>query len=151
VSSSPAGAKLEGVQTKLSEGNIMSALTDKYGPVYIRAQELGGTNLAANEENGHMTISGTLPTKHAVNQVWDKAKQIDPDLGDGDLTLNFSAARSDIYGEYEVQSGDTLSAIAKEVTQGKLSYQKIFEANRDQLSDPDKIQVGQKLVIPNFD
>lgn len=129
----------------------MSTLTDKYGPAYILAEKLGGTNLAATEENGHITISGTLPTKYAVNQVWDKAKQIDPGLDDGDLTLNLAAARSDIYGEYEVQSGDTLSAIAKEVTNGKLSYQKIFEANRDKLSDPDKIQVGQKLVIPNFD
>lgn len=129
----------------------MSTLTDKYGPAYILAEKLGGTNLAATEENGHITISGTLPTKYAVNQVWDKAKQIDPGLDDGDLTLNLAAARSDIYGEYEVQSGDTLSAIAKEVTNGKLSYQKIFEANRDKLSDPDKIQVGQRLVIPNFD
>src|SRR5215510_10437630 len=105
----------------------MSALTDKYGPVYILAQELGGTNLAANEENGHITISGALPTKHAINEVWDKAKEIDPGLDDGDLTLNFTAARSDIYGEYEVKSGDTLSAIAKEVTHGKLSYHQIFE------------------------
>jgi nucleoid-associated protein YgaU len=129
----------------------MSTLTDKYGPVYILAEKLGGTGLAANEENGHITISGTLPTKYAVNQVWDKAKSIDPDLGDGDLTLNFTASRADIHGEYEVQSGDTLSAIAKEVTGGKLNYNHIFEANRDKLSDPDKIQVGQKLVIPNFD
>jgi nucleoid-associated protein YgaU len=128
----------------------MSALTDKYGPVYILAEQLGGTGLAANEENGHITISGTLPTKHAVNQCWDKAKQIDPGLDDGDLTLNFAAARADIYGEYEVQSGDSLSKIAQHVTGGKLSYQQIFEANRDKLSDPDKIQVGQKLVIPNF-
>jgi nucleoid-associated protein YgaU len=129
----------------------MSALTDKYGDVYILAEKLGGTGLAANEESGHMTISGTLPTKHAVNQVWDQAKQIDPGLDDGDLTLNLSASRSDIYGEYEVQSGDTLSKIAKELTGGKLTYQQIFEANRDKLSDPDKIQAGQSLVIPNFD
>ena len=40
------------------------------------------------------------------------------------------------------------SAIAKEVTGGKLNYNHIFEANRDKLSDPDKIQVGQKLTIP---
>ncbi len=129
----------------------MSALTDKYGAIYILAEKLGGSGLAANEDNGHMTISGTLPTKHAVNQVWDKAKQIDPGLDDGDLTLNFSASRSDIYGEYEVESGDTLSKIAKEVSGGKLNYNQIFEANRDKLSDPDKIQVGQRLVIPNFD
>jgi nucleoid-associated protein YgaU len=129
----------------------MSALTDKYGPVYILAEKLGGTGLAANEDNGHLTLSGSLPSKYAVNEVWDKAKEIDPGLDDGDLTLNLSAARSDIYGEYEVQSGDSLSKIAQSVSHGKLNYNQIFEANRDKLSDPDKIQVGQKLVIPNFD
>ena len=128
----------------------MSQLTDKYGDAYVLATELGGTGLNATEENGHLTVTGTLPTKYAVNQVWDKVKSIDPGLSGGDLTLNLTASRSDIYGEYEVQSGDTLSAIAKKVTNGSLSYQKIFEANKDKLSDPDKIQVGQKLVIPNF-
>jgi nucleoid-associated protein YgaU len=128
----------------------MSQLTDKYGDAYILATNLGGTNLNAQEDNGKLTISGTMPTKYAVNQVWDKVKEIDPGLSAGDLTINLSASREDIYGEYEVKSGDTLSGIAKNVTHGKLSYQKIFEANTDKLSDPDKIQVGQKLVIPNF-
>jgi len=40
----------------------MSQLTDKYGDVYIAAGALGGTGLNAAEENGHMTISGTMPT-----------------------------------------------------------------------------------------
>ena len=49
---------------------------------------------------------------------------------------------------YTVVQGDSLSKIAKRVY-GKASYwRQIFEANRDQLSDPDKIQVGQTLVIP---
>ena len=128
----------------------MSQLTDKYGNAYILATNLGGTGLNANEENGHLTISGTMPTKHAVNQVWDKVKEIDPELSAGDLTLNLTPARTDIYGEYEVQSGDTLSGIAKKVSKGALTYQQIFNANTDKLSDPDKIQVGQKLVIPSF-
>ncbi len=64
--------------------------------------------------------------------------------------LNLSAARSDIYGEYEVQPDDTLSRIASEVTRGALSCQAIFEANRDRLNDVNVITVGQVLVIPNF-
>lgn len=128
----------------------MSQLTDKYGSIHGLATSLGGTNLNAVEENGHITFSGTLPTKYAVNQVWSEVKKIDPGLTAGDLTLNLTPARSDIYGEYEVQSGDTLSGIAKKVTNGALSYQKIFEANTSQLDDPDKIKPGQKLVIPNF-
>ena len=128
----------------------MSQLTDKYGDAYILATNLGGTNLNAQEDGGHLTISGTLPTKYAVNQVWDKVKEIDPGLTAGDLTLNLTATRQDIYGEYEVKPGDNLSRIAKSVSNGALTYQQIFEANRDKLSDPDRIQVGQKLVIPNF-
>lgn len=128
----------------------MSQLTDKYGDVYKLAQNLGCTNLDAREENGHITITGSCPTNYAVNQVWDKVKEIDPGLSSGDLTLNITSQRSDIYGEYEVQAGDTLSAIAKTVSQGKLTYQQIFEANKDILSDPNKIQPGQRLKIPNF-
>lgn len=128
----------------------MSQLTDKYGDVYIHAQNLGVTNLNAQEENGHITITGNAPSQYVTNQIWDKIKQIDPDLKDGDLTLNLSVARQDIYGEYEVKSGDTLSSIAKDIGRGNLTYQQIFDANRDTLSDPDKIQAGQRLKIPNF-
>jgi len=49
---------------------------------------------------------------------------------------------------YIVQSGDTLSKIAKEYYGDANKYMDIFNANTDKLSDPDKIQVGQELVIP---
>ena len=49
---------------------------------------------------------------------------------------------------YTVKSGDTLSAIAKQQLGDGNAYMKIFEANRDQLSDPDKIKPGQTLKIP---
>lgn len=49
---------------------------------------------------------------------------------------------------YTVQSGDTLSKIAKEYYGDANRYMDIFNANTDKLSDPNKIQVGQELVIP---
>jgi len=49
---------------------------------------------------------------------------------------------------YTVKSGDTLSKIAQQFYGKASEYNKIFEANRDKLKDPDKIQVGQELVIP---
>jgi nucleoid-associated protein YgaU len=49
---------------------------------------------------------------------------------------------------YEVKKGDTLWKIAKEVYGDGSLYPDIFKANQDQLSDPDKIKVGQKLRIP---
>jgi len=49
---------------------------------------------------------------------------------------------------YEVKKGDTLWKIAKEVYGDGSLYPEIFKANQDTLSDPDKIQVGQRLRIP---
>ncbi|MDO4450152.1 MAG: peptidoglycan-binding protein LysM [Moraxella sp.] len=49
---------------------------------------------------------------------------------------------------YTVKSGDTLSKIAKEMYGNANEYNKIFEANRPLLSDPNKIYPGQVLRIP---
>jgi nucleoid-associated protein YgaU len=49
---------------------------------------------------------------------------------------------------YTVQSGDTLAKIAQTVYGDGARWKEIFEANRDQISDPDTIQVGQELTIP---
>lgn len=49
---------------------------------------------------------------------------------------------------YTVQSGDSLSKIAKQQLGDGSQYMKIFEANKPMLSDPDKIYPGQVLRIP---
>ena len=49
---------------------------------------------------------------------------------------------------YTVQTGDTLSKIAKEFYGNANKYQQIFEANKPMLKDPDKIYPGQVLRIP---
>lgn len=50
--------------------------------------------------------------------------------------------------EYTIQSGDTLSAIARQFYGDAGKYMIIFEANRDILSDPDTIYPGQVIRIP---
>jgi len=49
---------------------------------------------------------------------------------------------------YEIVSGDTLGGIAKKYYGKAGAYMKIFEANRDIISDPNKIYPGQKIRIP---
>lgn len=49
---------------------------------------------------------------------------------------------------YTVVKGDTLSHIAKHFYGKSSQYRLIFDANRDQLDDPDKIKPGQVLKIP---
>lgn len=61
-----------------------------------------------------------------------------------------SAAESDAE-TYTVQSGDTLWKISEQMYGNGSKYMKIFEANTDQLENPDRIFPGQKLVIPRAD
>jgi nucleoid-associated protein YgaU len=49
---------------------------------------------------------------------------------------------------YEIVSGDTLGGIAKRFYGSGSKYMKIFEANREIISDPNKIYPGQKIRIP---
>lgn len=49
---------------------------------------------------------------------------------------------------YIIESGDTLSKIAKRYYGDASAYNKIFEANREVIEDPDKIYPGQKIPIP---
>lgn len=49
---------------------------------------------------------------------------------------------------YTVQKGDSLSKIAKKYYGDMNQWKKIFEANTDKIKDPDKVQIGQSLVIP---
>jgi nucleoid-associated protein YgaU len=59
------------------------------------------------------------------------------------------AAADNPYAQFhEVRQGDTLSRIARQYYGDASLYPQIFEANRDLLSDPDKIRPGQKLRIP---
>ncbi|HVN44279.1 MAG TPA: LysM peptidoglycan-binding domain-containing protein [Steroidobacteraceae bacterium] len=58
-------------------------------------------------------------------------------------------AANDPYTQtHVVQSGDTLSKIAEKYYGDAALYTKIFQANRDVLTDPNKIRPGQKLRIP---
>lgn len=53
------------------------------------------------------------------------------------------------YAQYhEVQKGDTLGKIARQYYGDASLYMTIFEANKDQLKDPNRIFPGQKLRIP---
>ena len=49
---------------------------------------------------------------------------------------------------YVVKKGDSLSKIAQHHYGNASEWRKIFEANRDQIEDPDLIQPGQMLKIP---
>jgi nucleoid-associated protein YgaU len=61
-----------------------------------------------------------------------------------------TATETETYQFYTVGGGDSLGAIAVKFYGDVRHYGLIFEANRDLLSSPDQIQVGQRLVIPEL-
>jgi nucleoid-associated protein YgaU len=61
-----------------------------------------------------------------------------------------SSSTEDTIGEqtYTVQKGDTLSHISQQFYGKASAWNRIFEANRDQLDNPDLIKPGQVLKVP---
>jgi nucleoid-associated protein YgaU len=59
-----------------------------------------------------------------------------------------STAPADQARSYTVQSGDSLSKIAKHVYGDANKWHAIFDANRDKIRNPDLIQPGQVLTLP---
>lgn len=60
------------------------------------------------------------------------------------------AGESVQYNFYTIGPGDSLGAIAAKFYGDAARYNHIFEANRALLSSPDKLRVGQRLVIPRI-
>ena len=122
------------------------ALGDKYADVLSLSQELGVKEGNWKEEAGKIKLWGKTEYQLDANRLWDKIKE-HPGW-ENEVVADLQATRTDVYGYHTVKSGDTLSAIAKKLLGNANRYMEIFNANKDQLSDPDKIKVGQKLVIP---
>jgi nucleoid-associated protein YgaU len=105
----------------------------------------------AQEKDGKLHFVGTVKSEADSNEIWDAIKTIPTWRNDvvADIKVVPPAGGAAPVGKtYTVKSGDTLSAIAKAHLGDANAYMKIFEANKDQLTDPDKIKPGQVLRIP---
>jgi len=102
-------------------------------------------------QDDKLVMQGAAPNQDIKNEVWTEIKRVDPNYGDLacdisiDPSLPAPAAKPQTY---TVRSGDTLSKISKQFYGDANQYMRIFEANQDQLKDPNKIQIGQELKIP---
>ena len=122
------------------------ALADKYGDVLGLAQQLGVKDGNWKEEGGKIKLWGKTQYQLDANQLWDKIKEHSG--WENEVVADIQASDTSIFGKYTVKSGDTLSAISKKFLGSANRYTDIFNANKDQLSDPDKIKPGQVLKIP---
>ncbi len=121
----------------------------------------GVTDLTVGYDDGLVTLGGACDSAEAMQKCVLMAGNVEGVKGvDGsaimvkapaevpeDTIAHEVAAEMDVT-YYEIQSGDTLSKIAKREYGDAMQYMKIFEANREVIEDPDKIYVGQKIRIP---
>ena len=141
----------QGAQQRFNE------LKQKYQTVLTTAdnEQIQFQNL--HVQDNKLFIRGIAPSDDAKNKFWDQIKLVNPNADDitADLSVDSSRAVGAAAGggqgggeTYEVKGGDNLSKISKQFYGDPNEYMRIFYANRGMLVDPDKLQVGQKLVIP---
>ena len=129
------------------------ALRDTYA--YAIQSAKGKFHGNAEEREGKLYWKGTVATEAEKNEIWNAIKTIPTWQNDivADIQVTGGPAASPAAAPapaktYTVKAGDTLSKIAKEQIGNAGAYMKIFELNKDQLSDPDKIKTGQVLRLP---
>ena len=128
-------------------------LRAKYDYAIQTAKRLGFQG-AATQEGDKLHFKGTVHSEDEKNQIWNALKTVpdwqtdinaDIQVVPQPVAVGTSGAGS---RTYTVKAGDTLSKIAKEHLGDANAYMKIFDANKDQLTDPDKIKPGQVLTLP---
>ncbi len=140
----------------------LEELKNKYSSALQTIQQQGVRLAHLHVQDNKLFVQGAAPSQDVKNNVWNQIKAVDASLSDitCDLTVDPSLAppmaqaaaapaSAPSSRTYKVQAGDTLSKIAKQFYGNANEYNRIFSANRDKLDNPDKIQVGQELVIPS--
>lgn len=141
--------------------------------MYAYAQQVaqGHFHGTIEERNGKLEFKGTVATEAEKNDIWNAIKTIPTWREDINADIRVTGGPSSVaptappptasprstqpatatavaQKTYTVKSGDTLSKIARDHLGNANDYMKIFELNRDQLNDPNKISPGQVLRLP---
>jgi len=125
------------------------SVKEKYQSVLNFGEQLNVQNGRVEEENGVLRVWGTVQTPYEKVQIWDAIKAIGG-ASPTDIVADIQVSDPSVYTRHTVVKGESLSKIAKHYYDDMMQYNKIFEANRDQLKSADEIEVGQVLVIPNL-
>lgn len=122
---------------------------------HVEQNNPGVENLQVQVQDGVATVSGNAQSPEALEKavlMVGNAMGIQEVKADG-MTVGGTpvqeatvAVADDEY--YIIQKGDTLWKIAERAYGKGALYNKVFEANREVIEDPDKIFVGQKIRIP---
>ena len=122
---------------------------------YISANNPGIEDLSVIFKDGQATIIGVTDSTEAAQKAILMAGNVEgvteviPKIQIDDIETDIKTALEPENVEYYViQSGDSLSKIAKKYYQDAMQYPRIFAANKEVIKDPDLIYPGQKIRIP---
>jgi nucleoid-associated protein YgaU len=127
----------------------LEQLKTKYGSVLNSMNQLGVHLTHVHIQDNKLYVEGACGSEAIKNKIWDQVKLLDPTFSDLTLNLTIDPSLAPKQQIYTVAAGDSLSKIAKQFYGNANEYMKIFEANKDRLTDPNVIKVGQQLVIPS--
>ena len=133
-----------------SEGQIAARVRDGHGTQLARASvHAGGTGIWGNYDAALPV--GVPSTAQGTLEVFEVSPKDGSEQHKVVVPITFGPALVDPYhgfAQYTVVAGDTLSGIADKYYGDPNRWPTIFEANRNQLQDPDHIFPGQVLRIP---
>ncbi|MGA7294428.1 MAG: LysM peptidoglycan-binding domain-containing protein [Terriglobales bacterium] len=111
--------------------DLFDQLKQKYQPVLDTIQKEGAELQNVNLDGNQLYIKATAVSEASKNRIWDSIKAVDPNFADLKHDIQFRQGSQ----TYTVQPGDNLSKISKRFYGDANKY-------------PDKIKVGQQLIIP---
>ncbi|UCH90538.1 MAG: peptidoglycan-binding protein LysM [Nitrospirota bacterium] len=114
---------------------------------HIKSRNPGIKDLNVDFTDGQVSLSGNANNAEAMEKAVLLAGNVQ---GVGDVTAEkIQVPEQKAKVEYNViQSGDTLSKIAKQYLGDAMAYPKIFEATREVIKDANLIYPSQKILIP---
>lgn len=141
----------------------LEQLKQKYQSAISLAQSSGHLE-NVNMQGDKLFVRAAVANEAVKDSIWNEIKKIDSSYSDlaADIRIDSSlpqpqaqqtmaagAGQTGQQQKYTVKAGDTLSAIAKQFYGNANEYNRIFEANKDKLSDANHVRAGQELVIPS--
>jgi len=117
-------------------------LKQKYQPVLDVIQKEGAQIQGLGMDGNQPSLKVLANSEAGKNRIRDAIKTVDPNYSDLKHDIQFREGQQ----TYTVRPGDNLSKISKQFYGDANKYMTIAKANN--LEDPDKIKVGQELIIP---
>ena len=113
-----------------------------YQPVLDVIAKGGAQLMNLNLDGDQLYLKAMADTESTKDRIWDAIKKVDPTFADlkHDIEVKSGVQR------YTVQSGDSLSKIAKHFYGDAQKFTVIARAN--DIANPDLVKVGEELEIP---